>query len=717
MTTDAGRLVLAHLSFLADNEAWGAFTGLLCKPLEFRNRRSAPLDTHSEVLLENIDQRLARFGELRNLFHIVLLSAYLRFPEECPPAVASFLADRDIRTKWLPEVNLGALPARQWTVAPVVLALGQRAEIRYFVVGLDASASGSVRMPPWAESLLDDTAKHAILDAAQAAVRVCNRHTNAGFRCFPLCLPNESIQIRGRSLGLPLGLAFAGLLAGEKPGRVIAATGDLAADGSVRGVGGLDLKTVCLAANPRRFKALLCPAENGAPGFCEGVEPLPVSNLEEGLTLANLYSPGKASLLIQLPAMLRDPGRFASGCRTLDPAWIRWAGARGKLAGVAEQIAASQGFFQELAAGLEGSLKDWNLDLAQAIASVVPADRFRKVSSNAPLAAFKWCLLNIAVANHTGDVAGEVEWRSLGDSLIERIQQVDSKIIIDYFNRCLVSEHNRFRFAPQTPPGLEVYLGFLEDRLKKEHDLFGTEVDLVLGGLYGTLGQHYAFCGPEHIRDALRFFGAARRVLGEGTVNDFREEWRRQLNYEAFAYLDSGRFEEARQRVCAYLEVSDLHDVRPEAMALEPPWKHNLLARFLADASEAGLCRQYLLWAERRNFAPPEPEHPWQLWSFNVGRIAFALGNTEAAARSFRNSLGLCIKAMPTIKVMSLLGLAGLARINALPEDLLEIESEVRRAAAELNPDHFADVLKAPFVQVLEQTWRNPGKLFPFSYH
>jgi hypothetical protein len=93
------------------------------------------------------------------------------------------------------------------------------------------------------------------------------------------------------------------------------------------------------------------------------------------------------------------------------------------------------------------------------------------------------------------------------------------------------------------------------------------------------------------------------------------------------------------------------------------------------------------------------------------------LGDTEAAATSFKISLELCLKAMPTIRVMALLGLAGLARIKALPENLPEIESEVVRIAAELNPDHFADVLKVPFEQVLEQVWREPGSLFPFSYH
>jgi hypothetical protein len=142
-----------------------------------------------------------------------------------------------------------------------------------------------------------------------------------------------------------------------------------------------------------------------------------------------------------------------------------------------------------------------------------------------------------------------------------------------------------------------------------------------------------------------------------------------------------------------------------------------LLARYLADTLQKGLCRKYLSWASEINFAPPKPEHPWQLWAFNVGRIAFALGDTEAAARFFKISLRLCLKAMPTIKVMALLGLAGLARINALPKNLFEIEPEVRRVAAELNPDHFAAVLKVPLEQVLEQVWREPGRLFPFAYH
>ena len=47
------------------------------------------------------------------------------------------------------------------------------------------------------------------------------------------------------------------------------------------------------------------------------------------------------------------------------------------------------------------------------------------------------------------------------------------------------------------------------------------------------------------------------------------------------------------------------------------------------------------------------------------------MGDTEAAAAAFKISLELCLKAMPTIKVMALLGLSGLARIDALPKNCL----------------------------------------------
>jgi hypothetical protein len=53
------------------------------------------------------------------------------------------------------------------------------------------------------------------------------------------------------------------------------------------------------------------------------LELLPISSLEDARMFSALYEPGKADLLIQLPAMLRDPQRFVDGCRALSPAWIR----------------------------------------------------------------------------------------------------------------------------------------------------------------------------------------------------------------------------------------------------------------------------------------------------------------------------------------------------------------------------------------------------------
>jgi hypothetical protein len=716
MMSDAGHVLLSYLSFLAEKEEWRALAELLCEPLEFRKCRLSPVATPVEVFLERLDGRLTNSAGLRNLFRLALLCAHLRFPEQCPPAVASFLDEKDTRASLLPGVNLTGVSTGRWTAAAVMVTLGQEAQIRYFVVGLNSKTDGLVHLPPWAEPLLDDTAKQAIVDAAQAAVRVSNSRRPPEFCCFPLCVPNQSVQVRGRSLGLPLGLAFASLLNGEEPWRVIAATGDLAPDGTVRQVGSIDVKSACLAANPRRFKALLLPAKSEGPCACEGLELLPVSNLEEAIMFAGLYRPGKADLLLQLPAMLRDPARFVSGCRTLDPVWIRWAVAHGKLAGVVERIAASPELFESLLIRLRETLESRDLNLAAAISSVISPDHFRASAEPAPKAAFGWCTQNIALANHTGDISGAADWIRKSDGLVERIWQIDPEAVAEHFNHRIVSAHNRYRFVPEVPSELEGRISLLESQLAVRKQA-GIQGFMTLGRLYGTLGQHYAFCGPWHVETALDYFKRARSTLGEGTVPDLKEEWRRQLNYEAFAYLDAGRFEEARQRVCAYLDVSGLDDVRPEALALEPPWKHNLLARLLADTGDEQLRQRYLAWARQRRFAPPKPDHPWQLWAFNVGRIAFALGETEVAATSFKISLELCLKAMPTIKVMALLGLAGLARVNRMPDNLSEIESEVRRVAAEINPDHFADVLKVPFEQVLEQVWCEPGRLFPFAYH
>jgi hypothetical protein len=716
MAIDAGHVLLAHLSFLADHEEWRALAELLCEPIEFRPCRLSPVDTPIEALLERIDGRLASSADLRNLFHIALLSAHLLFPGECPTAVASFLAEKGIPGTWLPGVDTAGLSAGRWSSGAVTVALGQEALTRYFVAGLDSTSGGSVWLPLWAEPLLDDSAKKAVFDAAQAAARVSSFRHAAGFCCFPLCIPNRTVQIRGRSLGLPLGLVFARILAGGVPARNLAATGDLALDGSVRRVGGIEAKAACLAVNPRRFRALIFPAENEGPLFCEGLDLLPAASLEEAIMLAGLYSPGKTDILLQLPPMLRNPERFVAGCRTLDPAWIRWAGARGKLDGVAQQIAASPDLFKSLLFRLKEALASRELELSLAIAGIVDAEHYRTAAEIAPRTAFDWCTQNIALANHIGDIAGAAVWIGNGGALQKQIAAVDPEAVADHFNHCLVSDHNRYRFVAELPSGLKAPISFLENQLEGKK-LAGSRVDITLGRLYGTLGQHFAFCGPRHLETAIDYFARARSALGQGTVADLKVEWIRQLYYEAFAYLDAGRLDEARQRICNYLEISEFSDVRPAALGIDLPWSHNLLARFLADTLEAGLCRKYLSWAEEINFAPPRPEHPWQLWAYNVGRIAASLGDVEAAAASFKASLELSSNSKPTIRVMALLGLSGLARIKALPDKLSEMESAVREAAAELNPGHFADLFKTPFARLLDRLWHEPGRLFPFTYH
>ena len=57
-------------------------------------------------------------------------------------------------------------------------------------------------------------------------------------------------------------------------------------------------------------------------------------------------------------------------------------------------------------------------------------------------------------------------------------------------------------------------LEFLQARYRIECD-FGCTVNLVLGKLYGTLMQHYAFCGPKYIRESTAYAQKSLTALGK----------------------------------------------------------------------------------------------------------------------------------------------------------------------------------------------------------
>ncbi|MEJ5359438.1 MAG: hypothetical protein WHT06_12280 [Desulfobacterales bacterium] len=512
-------------------------------------------------------------------------------------------------------------------------------------------------------------------------------------------------------------MAFAALSNGSAPRHpTIVATGDLDPDGRVRRVNMLEIKAACFLKEIRGIHALVYPAENEEPRECRLPETIPVSSLDEALFIRSLYRPGEASRIAGFRRVLNEPGAFASGCANLPPDWLRWAVRHGRHGRVADALLSSQELFEELIARLKTALRDWNLNLSSALCAVLEPDAVQNASSAFPLAAFRWFALNLALANHEGDVGRAEDFASRAAALLERIEEVSPDEAAEYFACRMVAAHNRYRFEPEIPPDLARTLTRLENRYAAARSPRGTGFDLPLGKLYGTIGQNFAFCGPAYLSQALEWFAKARSVLGEGTIPDHEREWMRQLHYAAFACLDAGKVFDAEDYLCRYLKVPSLAALAPESLPPDSRWAHNLLARFLADVGPSGPAERYFEWAAACAFDPPGKEHPWQLWAYNLGRLAFSLGKPQAAAACFRKSLELCLSAKPAVCVMALLPLCGLSTLRGLPEDFPAIAVRIRGAAAGLNPKHFRAFLDQPLPQALEENRERLPEFFPFTY-
>jgi hypothetical protein len=396
---------------------------------------------------------------------------------------------------------------------------------------------------------------------------------------------------------------------------------------------------------------------------------------------------------------------------------IDWAAANGRLDHVLDEILASGDLYTKLVKQLEECLDAWKLDQAAALAGAIGRKRLDGVLEAAPLAVYRWSTLNIALANHRGKFSGVQQWIELAEDLEHEVLQSDYPMTCDYHNHMLVHRHNRYHFNPELPDALNRKLEALES-LYKQQCRMGTSTNKDIGRLYGTIAQNYAFCGPGYLETALSYFDRARTALGEGRANDLKPEWTRQLNYQVYAFLDAGRFEEAEKHLMQYLEVSDLKQVWQKLEHLLP-FHHAALARYLADARVTDELQYYFGWSAAGKSQSGDLEHPRQLWNYNMGRLASILEEEKTAAGFYRKSLACCFspESGPTINVMALLPLAGLKQIGSLKQDEIRSgERRIRAAAGELDRDHFQPLFEHDFETILDLTWAEPQTFFPFTY-
>lgn len=709
--TDVG---IEHIEFLARIGKWEHLKGFFCSVGS--DFRSSMGPARFPEIYETVRIYLHDSQDMCRLMDLHFISAFLLFPHAAPEWFGPWLEENTDLQSALPDMDLRSALEGTWNAVPAIITLDE-ALVRYFIVGMAPGLAEYPLWPSWAGLLMHDTTKKAIGTASRAAARITPLPRGYGIYCFPLTIPNRTIQFQGSSLGLPLALGFLSALTRTPfPGSMIA-TGTLDENGAILPVERLDLKI--RKAEQDHFDVLLYPSQGPLAPVTRSMEILPVSRLDEARMFSALYRRGQGRDLLHWQGVLGDPRRFARNWCDIPHEWLAWAHENGRISSTMNQILDSPEWFKAFVDTFDACLnQSKQFTACETMAKSIGPEHLKKATRTAPLATFRWHTLNLALANHRGRIEDALACATWASPLIDQARAADLNACADYHNNRFVTLHNLYRFSRDLPEDVSRTLADLEARYRAQC-LAGCPTDPTLGALCGSITQNFAFCGPGCFAQTEKYSLLARKAFGGGGQPEYREGWQRQLHYLAYAELDAGLHERAEKTLSGYLGIDRREDLWDKLPALSP-FQHALIARYLGDVRTPALSERYLDMAVSLKNNVVTCEHPWQIWMYNLGRLSHAIGRAEQAAEWFSESLDLCLSDAfgPTVHVMALLPLSGLWSIGGLSKvDYKGIEKRVRKAAEGLDQGHFRLLRGHSLEHILERVWQEPGLLFPFTYH
>lgn len=614
----------------------------------------------------------------------------------------------------LPNISVEEIKTIKWQKVPVAVVNedGKGSRIVTFIAGASLERKNISGLPDWTKDMLNEQAKAAVQDANSAVENsgFLKKNHSYNFFCFPL----TTMHIKGPSLGLPLALGYISLGTGDKIVSGLIATGAVDKFGKISHVGRIREKAELIRQSA--FQCLLYPSDDTPAPDSNNLTQIPAATLSQAWMFSSLFSPANVGKLGMLSKMMEDPSVFAANVIEVPHEWLDWIRKHDIATDVIPKVVSSPALFSVLADNLESCTDRFLLDQSDSIISLVRPYMLEETFKFSPIASLKWISSNMSLSNHRGEIAVENEWAKKAVPLINAAMKADVEAVATFYNHYLVSHHNLYHFDPALPSDLKKILDLLETLHKCRCD-FGCSAYIVLGRLYGTIVQNYAFCGPEHLDSTEEYSNRARKALGENTVPEFQNEWMRQFNYITYAYIDAGRFDMAEKTLLKYLEIESWDGLESILHKLSP-WRHAVLARFFANLDNHNYKNIYYKWSVDNHIPLIENYHPWQLWTQNIGRIALSLEDKKIASKFFFRSLQLCMlnNSGPTIKVMALLPLSGLLKIELSKSDIDISKQKIYNAAKVLNPQHFNILNESSFETVLRKIWETPEILFPFSY-
>lgn len=712
------RVSLSHIGFLAkDNENHEHLKeGYLYSPYcSLWESCAQEKFSHSFNELKNI---LAHFPHVHDLIELHLLTEYLLFRHETPEWFAAWLRDNISIKKYLLDFEWTHLNEAAWHAVPVVFK-SDKCHLRYFILGILQHKNKHPLWPTWSDPLMGRDTKEALITAARAAMSSSPINPKGSFFCYPLAVTGSSIQFKGSSLGLPIALGFKELLTKNDICKDFAATGAIDQTGSISQVN--DVSEKIKQASHSGFRLFLYPSGNHPSNVPSNIAALPASNIEEAWMFLSLYAPGRERDLLLMEDVLEEPQKFVDNLAFVPLEWIQWANSNRKTALLITSVLQSEDLFKILCSKIEGFLKKGDILRAESILGFFRQNSLKNMHKISPLSAFKWAVLNITLANHAGEVKIAKQWDKEAAIFIKQVKKSDIKSYINYCNHSLINlQHNHYIFQPELPAHIQKVMEFLEEEYKNQSK-FGSKVNMALGKLYGTITQNFGFCGPDYLRNTEKYADLSQAAFGGGEIPELADIYLRPLNYLTYAYVDGGLFKKAEKTILKYMDTDSWDNLWNNRLSLSQ-WHHTTICRFFSENRTHTKSGDYFAWAtkNRKNIVTSR-KHPWQLWLYNMGRIACSLNYMGVSFEYFMKSLDYCLSEFngPTVRVMALLPLSGLWRIGELKKiDVEKTSKLVLKTAKILNQNYFKTLFdEREGKSILKEIWENPASLFPFTYH
>lgn len=605
--------------------------------------------------------------------------------------------------------------ACKWLAFPVLTRAGSEGDCVWLLFGMQENGTGKLLYLYDEQEPFNATAQKTV-----QLVRDKSQVISGKNNLYILPLIMNQAPLSGRSLALPAALAFDFLVRNQPWPDGLYATGDMDTEGNILPVAGIEEKfAVIKKRNPLLF---LYPEQHVQ---LDETKSAPVQNFAQAVQNVQWFRYGVHGDFYFYHSCLTDRERFFDNANTLPPAVLKQAIAKNNLPFSVEDFKDLH-FLRKAVKTLENAASDPRRGTC--LQQIIPEEEISGIAAQSPdhkYQLFCWCSLCLTIANHNGNIVTAKQWRDQAEKLKENI---GDKEIAQFINRSIINNrHNCYDFQIELPDEFNRHLDFF-----REHQQQYSADNYILGSLYGTKGQNYGFCGSDYARDALEMFTEAVKCFGR-TYPDDRQ---RQYNYMAYINLDRGDYQKAAENIYSYLSLSNSSDLLallqkskgnpdytfPSLAKKDSRFCWALLIRFLAETVTPKTVSKF--WPICKKLADnimgeQSPPHPWQLTTYNCGRIAMIAGNTEQAAKYWQYSGAVsCSSGDTTIRPMCLLAFSSMqaAEVSFEGSQAEQVLSRLEDHPQSSIKKHFSPLFKQPANQALRQIYKQPGQFFPFSY-